>query len=63
MDLITMFVIVAMLAAVGAMVFGVSAMDTGGEVGHWSSIQWMTWRVGLQAVAFLLTLLAIFDMR
>ena len=62
MDLITMFVIVTMLAAVGALASGVSAMATGGEVGHWTSIQWMTWRVGLQAVAFLLTLLALYDM-
>jgi hypothetical protein len=62
MDLMTPFVIIAMLAVVGALIFGVSSMASGGEVGHQSSVQWMTWRVGLQALAFLLVLLAIFGL-
>ena len=63
MDLMTSFVIIATLAAIGALIFGVSAMATDSEVGHQSSVQWMTWRVGLQALAFLLVLLALFGLR
>ena len=60
MDLMTAFVIVAMLATVGALFAGISAMATGGEVGHRSSVEWMAWRVGFQGAAFLLILFAIF---
>ena len=60
MDLMTLLVIVAMVATLGALVAGLSAMATGSEVGHRASIEWMAWRVGLQGLAFLLVLLAIF---
>jgi hypothetical protein len=62
MELLKPFVLVATLAAVAALIFGVSAMSSHGEVGHQSSVQWMTWRVGLQAIAFLLVLLALFGL-
>lgn len=55
--------IVAELVTLSALVSGVAAITSVGDLGHWSSIQWTTWRVGLQAVAFLLTMLALFDMR
>jgi hypothetical protein len=57
--MMTPFVIVAVLAAIGALIFGISAMASGGEVAHYNSVEWMIWRVGMQAVAFLLILLAI----
>ena len=62
MDLITVFVLLAMLATGGALISGISAMAMGGEVGDRTSVQWMTWRVGLQAITFLLVLLAIFGL-
>jgi hypothetical protein len=59
MDLLKPFVIVATLAVIAVLIMGISAMSSGGEVAHRSSVQWMTWRVGLQAIAFLLVLLAL----
>ena len=47
-------------AFIQPLVSGLSAMATGGEVGHRASVEWMAWRVGLQGLAFLLILLAIY---
>ena len=63
MDLLQVFVILAMLAVVGTLILGISAMTTGGEVGHRSSVEWMTWRVGLQAGVVLIILLALVALR
>ena len=58
-----MLVIITMLATAGVLASEVAVMVTTGDLGQWASMQWMTWRVGLQAVAFLLTLIALLDLR
>lgn len=59
MDALTLLVMVAMLATVGALVAGISAMTRDTEVGGRSSGQWMVMRVRFQAAAFLLLLLSL----
>lgn len=59
MSLLTLFIFAAMAATVVSLVMGVSSMVAGHDVGHRSSDQWMFMRVGLQATALLLLLLAV----
>lgn len=49
MSFLTLIVMVAMVAAIGALVFGISSMMRDGEVGHVDSEHWMAIRVFLQA--------------
>jgi len=59
MNMLTWFVIAAVIATVFSLVYGISSMATDGSVGHRSSAEWMTWRVVFQAAAFVLILLAL----
>jgi Hypoxia induced protein conserved region len=59
MNMFSLFIIVAALAAVYALASGVSSMAFGGEVNHRSSVQWMTLRVVFQAAAVVLILLSL----
>lgn len=60
MSFFTVVVLAAVLATVVALVSGISSMATDHQVGHLDSAHWMVRRVGFQAVAFLLVLLAIY---
>lgn len=59
MNMMTAFVLAAMLATVGSLVGGISSMATDSKVGHLSSVEWMGARVGFQALALLLIVLAL----
>ena len=59
MSMMTAFVFAAMIATVGSLIGGVSSMASDTEVGHLSSVQWMGARVGFQALALLLIVLAL----
>ncbi len=61
MDLLTVLVIAAMLATLASLASGIASMVNDGEVAHLNSAQWMVRRVGFQAAAFLLILLAIWS--
>ena len=41
------------------MALGISSMAYGGEIGHRNSAQWMVLRVGFQALALLLIVIAL----
>ena len=59
MNMLTLFVVVAAVAVIVSLASGIVAMVHNGEVGHRTSAEWMTWRVALQAAAFVLILLAL----
>lgn len=59
MSMLMAMILVAMLAAVASLTFGVAAMASGGEVNHRSSADWMIWRVLFQGLAFVLVLMAL----
>lgn len=54
----TMFAIIAFAAAVGFLVFGLGSMTQGGEHDQAHATQYMTGRVAMQGLAFVLLLLA-----
>ena len=58
MNMLTLFVVVAAAAVIVSLASGLSAMVHNGEVGHRTSAEWMSWRVGFQAAAFALIVLA-----
>jgi hypothetical protein len=58
MNMLTLFIVIAAAAAVYSLVSGLYAMSHDGETGHRTSAEWMTWRVGFQAAAIVLILLA-----
>ena len=60
MNLMTVFVIVAMLLVIASLAGGITSMVQDGEVGHHRSEQWMNLRVAFQALAVLLLLLSLF---
>jgi hypothetical protein len=60
MSPVKLLVFVAALAVLGSLASGLYSMAHDGEVAHQSSAQWMVWRVGFQAAAFLLILFALF---
>ena len=60
MSFFTVGVLAAVLATVVALVSGISSMATDHQLGHLDGAHWMVRRVGFQAVAFLLVLLAIY---
>lgn len=60
MNFFTVVVLAAVLATIVALISGISSMATDSEVGHRDSAHWMELRVGFQAVAFVLVLLAIY---
>jgi len=57
LDFMTVMVLAATLLTVVALVAGVSAMASDGEVAHHTSGEWMIARVSLQGIALLLVLL------
>ena len=57
MNMLTLFVVVAVVATIVSLASGISSMAFNGEVGHRTSAQWMIWRVVFQAAAFMLILL------
>ncbi|MBI3042439.1 MAG: twin transmembrane helix small protein [Betaproteobacteria bacterium] len=59
MTMMTALVLTALLATIGSLIAGITSMATDGEVGHLRSEQWMGARVGFQALALLLIVLAL----
>jgi hypothetical protein len=59
MNIFPLLAILAALAAVYALVTGISSMAADGEVQHLNSNQWMFRRVGFQAVAIAIVLFAL----
>ena len=59
MSILTVLILAAVAATVLSLLFGVSALATGHDVDHRSSDQWMHLRVGFQALALALVLLAL----
>jgi hypothetical protein len=60
MSFVTLMVIVAMVATLGALAFGVSSMVRDGEVGHLDSEHWMAIRVLLQVVTVVVLAVALY---
>ncbi|MFO1286951.1 MAG: twin transmembrane helix small protein [Rubrivivax sp.] len=58
MSLMTILVLLALAATVYSLISGISAMATRGEVGHHNSDEWMFRRVGFQALAVALLVIA-----
>jgi hypothetical protein len=52
-NFLTLVLIVAMLATLGALALGISSMVRDGEVAHFDSEHWMASRIFLQAIAVL----------
>ena len=60
MSLLSLMIVLALLATVGALGAGLVSMMRGGEYDRQHSTQLMTARVGFQGVAVLLLLVALF---
>ncbi|MFO1296190.1 MAG: twin transmembrane helix small protein [Rubrivivax sp.] len=58
MSLMTILVLLALAATVYSLISGISAMAMRGEVGHHNSDEWMFRRVGFQALAVALLVIA-----
>jgi membrane protein implicated in regulation of membrane protease activity len=58
MTVMTILIILALAATVFSLISGISAMATHAEVGRHSSNEWMFRRVGFQALAVVLLILA-----
>lgn len=58
MSLMTILILLALAATVYSLISGISAMATQGQVGHHSSDEWMFRRVGFQALAVALLVIA-----
>ena len=59
MNIMTFFIVLAASCVLGSLVLGIAAMVNHGNVGHRSSDQWMSARVGFQALALALILIAL----
>lgn len=59
MDMMAFFVSLAALCVVGSLVLGIAAMANHGEIGHRSSAQWMSMRIGFQGLALALIVIAL----
>jgi hypoxia induced protein len=60
MGMFQWLVFVAIAATLFSLASGIFSMVNDGEVRHNDSAQWMNWRVGCQALAAALVLLAIY---
>jgi len=60
MNFLTVVIILAMMLTIGVLVTGIWSMAHGGEFDRKHSTQLMVGRVGMQAITFLLLLLAIY---
>lgn len=59
MNIMSLLIGAALLGVIASLVMGLSAMTSDGTVGHRTSAQWMTMRVGFQAVALVLILMSL----
>ena len=59
MSVVSLVILAAVAATVYSFICGVTTMATHTEVGHHTGEQWMIRRVGFQALAVLLVLLAV----
>ncbi len=59
MNMFTMMIFAALSATVISFGCGILSMIRNGEIGHCESAHWMGWRVGFQALAIVMVLLAI----
>lgn len=59
MTILAAMALVAMLATVACLVFGVAAMVSDEQVEHHGNAEWMVWRISFQALAFILVLMAL----
>lgn len=59
MDIFTLLLFAAFGAVVISLGGGIMSMINGGEIAHKDGERWMTLRVGFQAAAFVLLLLAL----
>jgi hypothetical protein len=59
MNFLTLMVILALIVAVAALIWGVSSMAHGGSYDREHSEQIMFTRIGVQAVAFVLIVIAL----
>jgi len=59
MNILTIMIILALLATIGALVMGVVSMSRGGEFDRQHSTQLMFARVGFQALALVLLVAAL----
>lgn len=58
MNMFTVMVFAAAALTLISFATGILAMISNGEVGHFESGHWMGWRVGFQALAVVLVLMA-----
>ena len=58
MDMFTVFIFLAVAAVIVSLGSGILSMVVNHEIAHTDSAHWMGWRVGLQALAVVLVLLA-----
>ncbi len=58
MNMFTVLVFAAVALTLISLATGILAMITNGEVGHYGSGHWMSWRVGFQALAVAMVLMA-----
>jgi len=61
MSLLTLAIVLAFAATIYSLVCGLASMVAGGEVRQHNSEQWMMRRVGFQALAVILLLVAVFQ--
>lgn len=61
MAVFTLLVLLAALATVVSLASGIAAMANHGEIGHLTSVQWMTLRVLFQAAALLAVAAALLE--
>ena len=58
MNMFTWMVFAAVALTLFSLASGIIAMISNGEVGHFESGHWMNWRVGFQALAVAMVLMA-----
>jgi uncharacterized BrkB/YihY/UPF0761 family membrane protein len=59
MDMLTIFVFLAVAAVVVSLASGIISMVVDHEIAHVDSAHWMAWRVGLQGLAVVLLFMAL----
>lgn len=59
MDMLTIFVFLAVAAVVVSLASGIISMAVDHEIAHVDSAHWMAWRAGLQAFAVVLLFMAL----
>jgi hypothetical protein len=59
MNMFTWLIFAAVGATVISLATGIVSMTSNGEIGRFGSADWMNWRVGFQALAVVMVLLAL----